>query len=112
MEMEHVIGRIATAVTVGAMIVLSGPTPGAMAAPAAEGASAVAPKPPGGVVVVTVAGTVTEGVESGCKMLQKYVLLGADVSAGDRVRVTGQVVDVATTCQQGIPLQVTSVTFL
>lgn len=53
------------------------------------------------------------GVESGCWLLDGYLLLGGDdelLSSGRPVRVVGKVErDVATTCQQGIPYRVESV---
>lgn len=61
---------------------------------------------------VTVTGTVTPGVEPGCRLLDEYLLIGgpADVLRdGARVTVTGRVEpDLMTTCQQGTPLRVES----
>lgn len=62
---------------------------------------------------VTVTGTVTEGVEAGCVLLDEWLLVGGDASVltpGAVVRVVGIPADVATTCQQGKPLQVLEVT--
>lgn len=60
----------------------------------------------------TLTGTVTAGVEHGCLLLDQYLLVGGDpavIRAGARLVVTGRVVpDLVTTCQQGIPLVVTS----
>jgi hypothetical protein len=64
----------------------------------------------------TVRGTVTAGVEAGCLMLTaggvQYQLVGGDRSllrAGRSVEVVGEVQpDLATTCQQGVPLLVRS----
>lgn len=63
---------------------------------------------------LTLAGTVTEGVERGCLLLEGYLLINgpADVvRAGAKVRVTGTVrTDLVSTCQQGTPFMVTSAT--
>ena len=67
---------------------------------------------------VTVTGTVVEGVESGCLLLdagggRRYLLVGGDraeLQAGSRVSVTGRAdPDLVTTCQQGEPLVVSSI---
>ncbi len=65
---------------------------------------------------VTATGTVTAGVESGCLVLTSngttYLLLGAHeaLRVGARVTVDGTLAEgVATTCQQGVPLQVRTV---
>jgi hypothetical protein len=65
----------------------------------------------------TVTGTVTEGVEPNCLLLEAdggpYLLVGGDRSelkAGARVAVTGRVdKDLLSTCQQGVPLVVASI---
>ncbi|MBB4693526.1 hypothetical protein BKA14_003674 [Actinoplanes abujensis] len=63
--------------------------------------------------VRTLTGTVTAGAEHQCLLLEGYLLVGGDravIRAGARLTVTGRVVpDLVTTCQQGIPLVVTSV---
>ena len=63
---------------------------------------------------ITVTGTVEAGVESNCLLLGGYLLLGGDramIQAGARVSVTGRPEpDTLTTCQQGMPLRVDSVT--
>ncbi|MEU7477038.1 hypothetical protein AB0A63_13710 [Lentzea sp. NPDC042327] len=64
---------------------------------------------------MTVRGTVSGGVESGCLLLDtgtaQYLLLGADPAiavAGAVVEVSGRAEPGAmTTCQQGTPFQVT-----
>ncbi|KOV82978.1 hypothetical protein ADL03_22760 [Nocardia sp. NRRL S-836] len=64
---------------------------------------------------ITVRGTVSGGVESGCLVLDtgtaQYLLLGADPAiavAGAVVEVSGRAEPGAmTTCQQGTPFQVT-----
>ncbi|MGW6934225.1 hypothetical protein ACWGE0_29495 [Lentzea sp. NPDC054927] len=64
---------------------------------------------------MTVRGTVSAGVESGCLVLNtgtaQYLLLGADPAiavAGAEIEVTGRAEPGAmTTCQQGTPFQVT-----
>jgi hypothetical protein len=61
---------------------------------------------------ITIAGTVDEGVEPNCVLLNGYLLLGGPRElfvSGARVAVTGRVEpDMMTTCQQGIPLVVES----
>ncbi|HEX6755455.1 MAG TPA: hypothetical protein VF109_05865 [Mycobacteriales bacterium] len=66
---------------------------------------------------ITVEGVVEPGVEAGCKILTtpsgSYLLLGSDeqVPLGVRVRIRGEALtSVSTTCQQGTPLRVISVT--
>ncbi len=77
---------------------------------------ATKPTQPAGEVTVT--GTVTEGVEPNCLLLdasggRQYLLVGGDRSelqAGARVAVTGRVDrGLASTCQQGEPLVVSSI---
>ena len=72
--------------------------------------------PPAGELTVT--GTVTEGVEPNCLLLdagggQRYLLVGGDraeLRAGSRVAVTGRVErDLLSTCQQGEPLVVSAI---
>ena len=67
---------------------------------------------------LTVTGTVREGVEPGCMLLDvdrgdRYLLLGgekAELRAGARVQVTGRVDrGLLSTCQQGEPLVVRSI---
>jgi hypothetical protein len=69
------------------------------------------PAPPAGEVTVT--GTVGEGVEPGCLLLDSYLLVGGDrdkLRPGARVAVTGRVDrGLLSTCQQGVPLVVASV---
>jgi hypothetical protein len=61
---------------------------------------------------VTVTGTVAQGVEANCVLLNGYLLLGGPrelFASGALVTVTGRVEpDMVTTCQQGIPLVVES----
>ena len=70
--------------------------------------------------LVTVTGTVSDGVENGCLMLTTepasadgpWQLIGnvAGIRAGQKVTVRGARVDtVATTCQQGLPFDVQTV---
>jgi hypothetical protein len=74
------------------------------------------PTPPAG-GQLTVTGTVREGVEPGCLLLDaeqgRYLLIGGDrgeLRAGTRVQVTGRVApDLVSTCQQGEPLVVASI---
>jgi hypothetical protein len=71
--------------------------------------------PAGGQLTVT--GTVRDGVEPGCLLLDaeqgRYLLIGGErgeLRAGTRVQVTGRVVpDLMSTCQQGEPLVVASI---
>ena len=69
---------------------------------------------PGGTpsATVTVTGTIADGVEPNCVLLNEYLLLGGPrelFTAGAVVTVTGRVQpDMVTTCQQGIPLVVES----
>jgi hypothetical protein len=67
---------------------------------------------------VTLTGTVREGVEPGCLLLDakggtRYLLVGgerAELRPGSRVAVTGRVDrDLLSTCQQGEPLVVASI---
>lgn len=67
---------------------------------------------PGVGVETTVTGTVREGVEAGCILVEDYLLVGApaSVAVGQRVTVTGRTdPNIVTTCQQGTPLVVSSV---
>jgi hypothetical protein len=117
MEIQRLMRRAAAAVAVSALILLAGPTQGAMAVPAGEGSSAaVAQAGPGG-MVITVTGVVTEGDEMGCRILvpltgsggSGYLLLGGPpLKMGGTYRVTGEIRNVATICQQGTPLYVFS----
>jgi Histidine kinase-, DNA gyrase B-, and HSP90-like ATPase len=70
-------------------------------------------KPPASAGEVTVTGTVSEGVEPGCLLLDGYLLVGGDRSQlqpGTRVAVTGRVDrGLLSTCQQGEPLVVASI---
>lgn len=63
--------------------------------------------------VTELTGFPTPGVESGCWLLDGYLLLGGDqelISSGREVQVTGAVEEgVMTTCQQGTPFRVDSV---
>jgi hypothetical protein len=74
------------------------------------------PTPPAG--EVTVSGTVVEGVEPGCLLLdaggeKTYLLVGGDraeLQAGAKVTVSGRVDrGLLSTCQQGEPLVVASI---
>ena len=62
---------------------------------------------------VTVTGTVSEGVEPGCLLLDGYLLVGGDrakLQPGSRLAVTGRVDrSLLSTCQQGTPLVVASI---
>jgi len=62
--------------------------------------------------VVNVTGTVIEGVEPGCLLLDNYLLVNAPTSlvyAGVKVRLTLEIrTDLVSTCQQGTPAMITS----
>jgi hypothetical protein len=83
---------------------------GATTAPTTSPAT-TEPAPPAGEVTVT--GTVSEGVEPGCLLLDGYLLVGGDrdqLRPGARAAVTGRVDrGLLSTCQQGVPLVVASV---
>lgn len=61
---------------------------------------------------ITVTGTVQPGIEAGCLLLGRYLLLGGDpavIYPGARVTVVGHLATgVVTYCMQGIPLRVDS----
>ncbi|TDD65775.1 hypothetical protein E1262_24165 [Jiangella aurantiaca] len=63
--------------------------------------------------VTQLTGFPVPGVESGCWLLDGYLLLGGDqelIASGREVQVTGAVEEgVMTTCQQGTPFRVDSV---
>ncbi|GAA2736161.1 hypothetical protein GCM10009867_20190 [Pedococcus aerophilus] len=102
----------------------TGATPGASATPPATTGTGDPADPTlpsdGRGKLVTVTGTVTDGVENGCLMLTTdpaspdgpWQLIGntAGIKAGQKVTVRGARVDtVATTCQQGLPFDVQAV---
>lgn len=62
---------------------------------------------------VTLTGIPEAGVEHGCLLLQSYLLLGGDralLGSGRAVTVTARTApDTPTTCQQGVPVVVESV---
>ncbi|MFI6760173.1 hypothetical protein ACIBF5_13655 [Micromonospora sp. NPDC050417] len=62
---------------------------------------------------LTITGVITQGVESGCFLIDNYLLVNGpreQVRAGARVTVTGRLQPgLMTTCQQGTPLVVESV---
>ena len=95
----------------------SGAGQGATTAPTtAPGTTLTTIKPPAA-GQITVTGTVVEGVEGGCLLLEgggtSYLLVGGDRSqlrSGTRVAVTGRVDrGLLSTCQQGEPLVVSSI---
>jgi len=74
--------------------------------------------PGSGTSQITATGMLRDGVEPGCVLLEAdqgtvYLLVGGDrgtLSAGGRVQVTGRLApDLLSTCQQGQPLQVSSI---
>ena len=89
------------------------PPPPTITAPAPTSAA-----PPTAGPTVTVDGVVEKGVEPGCLVLKagrtSYLLQGAAASSAPvavPVRVSGQLLqNVASYCQQGTPLEVSSVT--
>ncbi len=68
------------------------------------------PSKPPPVGAATLTGTVQAGVESGCLLLDGYLLVGgprAVLVPGASVLVTGKIQsDLVTTCQQGVPFLV------
>jgi hypothetical protein len=70
------------------------------------------PSGPAAPKIVNVTGTVTEGVEPGCLLLDNYLLVNAPTSlvyAGVKVRLTLELrTDLVSTCQQGTPAMITS----
>jgi hypothetical protein len=89
-----------------------GATTAPTTSPATTGpAPTTEPAPPAGELTVT--GTVSEGVEPGCLLLDGYLLVGGDrdrLRPGARLAVTGRVDrGLLSTCQQGVPLVVASV---
>jgi Protein of unknown function (DUF5818) len=95
------------------------PTTARETLPAAPTTSTPSPTTaPGGKHRLTATGTVRDGVEPGCVLLEAdqgtvYLLVGGDrgkLVAGGRVRVTGLLApDLLSTCQQGEPLLVSSI---
>lgn len=94
------------------------PAPTTTAAPTAAPTVAPTAAPATGGPQVTVDGVIEHGVEPGCLVLRtgtkSYLLQGAQASSAPvavPVRVTGELVqNVASYCQQGAPLQVTTLT--
>jgi hypothetical protein len=82
----------------------------------AAGTPSTQPADPSGAVVV-IHGTVADGVEAGCVLLntdsKAYLLIGGDRAAmksGAKLTVHGvPQPDLMTTCQQGTPFQVTKI---
>jgi hypothetical protein len=91
--------------------------PGGTTAPPATATPPTTPPPARPAGKVSVTGTVTQGVEPGCLLLDggggPYLLVGGDrarLTPGRRVAVTGRVDrGLLSTCQQGEPLVVASV---
>jgi hypothetical protein len=100
-----------------------GPTTAPETLPTAPTTPTTTPSPttaPGspGTSQITVTGTLSDGVEPGCLLLQseqgtEYLLVGGDrgkLTAGGRVQVTGVLSpDLLSICQQGQPLLVRSI---
>jgi len=93
----------------------STPDPSFSAAPAPTASELPTPTK-SGAGQQTVTGTVTAGVEPGCLLLDKYLLiftdpaLKAQATSGARVTVTGAAEPgLMTTCQQGTPFRVTAI---
>ncbi|WP_203708108.1 hypothetical protein [Asanoa iriomotensis] len=90
------------------------PPPGPTAGTRVPSPRPASPRPSGAKAptVVNVTGTVTEGVEPGCLLVEGYLLVNAPTSlvyAGVRVRLTLEVrPDLVSTCQQGTPAMITS----
>lgn len=73
-------------------------------------------KPSGPAATIEVSGTVVEGVEMGCRLIDQYLLLPGpginrdDLRVGATLTVRGRVErGMMTTCQQGTPLVVTEI---
>lgn len=85
--------------------------PGVPTGPGAPPSKA-GPAPTAGSAAMTLTGTVTEGVEPNCLLLDGYLLVGGPrdvVRAGARLSVTGRPEPgLMTTCQQGTPFRVES----
>nr|MDT0661636.1 hypothetical protein [Micromonospora sp. DSM 115978] len=93
----------------------TGPGEPSVAPPPARPGRTLTPGPPGAVQptgTITISGTIVEGVEVGCVLIDDYLLVGGDkalLRPGARVTVTGEIrSDLMTTCQQGTPLLVLS----
>ncbi|AEV82283.1 hypothetical protein ACWT_1265 [Actinoplanes sp. SE50] len=85
--------------------------------PGAGTPSSPAPVPGNTAAGTTISGTVAVGTEPGCLLLQNHLLIISDpeqrkqLTEGSRVRVTGvPQPGLMTTCQQGEPFAVSSVT--
>lgn len=72
-------------------------------------------KPSGG-ASMEISGTVVQGVEMGCRLIDQYLLLPGpginrdDLRIGATLTVRGQVrKDMMSTCQQGTPFEVTEI---
>ena len=72
-------------------------------------------KRPGG-TTIEISGTVVEGVEMGCRLIDQYLLMPGpginrdDLRIGATLTVRGQVrKDMMSTCQQGTPFVVTEI---
>ena len=95
--------------TIPAVPTTTAQPPGRNPSPRPEG-----PRPSGAKTpkVVNVTGTVTEGAEAGCLLLEGYLLVNAPTSlvyAGVRVKATLEVQEgMVSTCQQGTPAMITS----
>jgi hypothetical protein len=98
----------------------SGPTTAPETLPTAPTTSAPTPTtaPGSGKQQLTATGTLRDGVEPGCMLLEAdqgsvYLLVGGDrgrLTAGGRVQVTGVLAqDLLSTCQEGKPLLVSSI---
>ncbi|WP_246274640.1 hypothetical protein [Phytohabitans houttuyneae] len=73
-------------------------------------------KPSGSAATIEISGTVVEGVEMGCRLLDQYLLLPGpginrdDLRVGATLTVRGRVErGMMTTCQQGTPFVVTEI---
>jgi hypothetical protein len=71
---------------------------------------------PSGSATIEVSGTVVEGVEMGCRLIDQYLLLPGpginrdDLRVGATLTVRGRVQrDMMTTCQQGTPFVVSEI---
>lgn len=91
--------------------------PGSTPTPTPPGVSEPPPSPPPASPVPpdlgVLVGIPERGVETGCIVMDGYLLMGGDrdlLLSGQELRITGGVEKVMTTCQQGIPFRVDSAT--
>lgn len=94
----------------------SSPSPSPSSLPASPSTPTPSASRPQGGATIEVSGTVVEGVEIGCRLIDRYLLLPGpgisqdDLPIGATLKVRGRVErGMMTTCQQGTPLLVTEI---